>query len=281
MNSTEADGPEKLTSHGTYEIVYREAGTGAPLVLLHGSGPGVSGMSNFAGNLPVFAKHFRTIVIDMPGFGESPERDYALPYAEHAAEAVVSLLDDLGIGQAHLLGNSMGGWVALETALAAPDRVGRLVLMGPGGLFAPTFSTPVSEGALRLGEFMQSPSRAAMVAWVKTMVSDHALITDALIDERMRNAEVPGAVERARRIFASLALPPSHPPLYALADQIAHPTLITWGRDDRMLPLDGAFFGARRMPHADLHILSGCGHWAQVERKEAFERLVTDFLSAS
>jgi 4,5:9,10-diseco-3-hydroxy-5,9,17-trioxoandrosta-1(10),2-diene-4-oate hydrolase len=265
---------------GRYEIAYCEAGQGAPLVFLHGSGPGVSGMSNFARNLPVFATKFRSIVIDMPGYGRSPAREWSRPYAEHAAEAVVAFLDAIGIEQTHLLGNSMGGWVAIETALLAPERVDRMVLMGPGGLYSTIFAPPASEGSARLREFIANPSRQAMRAWVDTMVYDKSLITDELLDERMANASAPGAIERMRAILASNAMPSSHAPVIALLKQIQHRTLVTWGRDDRMLPLEGAFFGTRQMPNADLHIFSQCGHWAQVERKSQFEQVATDFLGA-
>lgn len=257
---------------------FHEAGAGPALVLLHGSGPGVSGWSNFAANLPVLAQHVRTIVVDMPGFGASPDLAYDRPYPEVAAAAVVRLLDDLGIEKAHLLGNSMGGWVALEAAASAPDRIDRLVLMGPGGLYAPLHGPMVSEGALRLGEFLAEPTRAALESWVRTMVADPATITPALLDERWANATAPGAIERMRAVMASLALP-GRAPLWSRTAEIPHPTLVTWGRDDRMLPPDGAFFALRRMSNADLHLLGGCGHWAQVERKHDFESLVIDFLT--
>ncbi|NKY53036.1 alpha/beta fold hydrolase [Nocardia vermiculata] len=257
---------------------YHEAGEGPPLVLLHGSGPGVSGWSNFAKNLPVFARTFRTIVVDMPGFGASPDRTYDRPYPEIAAGAIVTLLDDLGIEKAHLLGNSMGGWVSLETAALAPERVDRMVLMGPGGLYAPLFGPMASEGARRLQEFLAEPSRQALEAWVDSMVYDRATITPQLLDERWQNATAPRAIERMRAVMASLGLP-GKAPLWTRTAEIPHETLVTWGRDDRMLPPDGAFFALRRMPKADLHILGECGHWAQVERKHDFETLATAFLT--
>lgn len=267
-------------SRGAYELTYREAGTGPAMVMLHGSGPGVSGMSNFAANLGPLSDTFRTIVVDMPGFGDSPAVEYTKPYPEHAADSVVSLLDDLGLARAHLVGNSMGGFVALETAFAYPDRVDRMVMMGPGGIAAEIFSPPASEGARRLFDFVADPSEAAMRAWVDTMVSDPTSVPDEVIAERTRRALAPGAIERMRAIFGSLAIPSVHGPMWTRTDRIPHRTLVTWGRDDRMLPLEGAFFATRRMPNADLHIFSRCGHWAQVERKAAFEALVAEFLTA-
>jgi 4,5:9,10-diseco-3-hydroxy-5,9,17-trioxoandrosta-1(10),2-diene-4-oate hydrolase len=267
-------------SRGAYELVYREAGSGPVLVMLHGSGPGVSGMSNYAENLGRLSRTFRTIVVDMPGFGDSPEVAYTKPYPEHAADAVVSLLDDLGIAKAHLVGNSMGGFVALETAFAHPDRVDRMVLMGPGGLAAEIFSPAMSEGARRLGDFMKAPSEQAMRAWVDTMVSDIRSVSKELITERTERALAPGAIERMVNVFMSLAIGSAHGPMWTRTGRIPHRTLVTWGRDDRMLPLEGAFFATRRMPNADLHIFANCGHWAQVERKAAFEALVAEFLTA-
>ncbi|MBI2710114.1 MAG: alpha/beta fold hydrolase [Actinobacteria bacterium] len=267
------------TVEGRYRLHLHEAGDGPALVLLHGSGPGVSGWSNFKGNLPVLAERFRTLVPDLPGFGHSDRVTLDRAYPRVAAEAVCSLLDELGIERAHLLGNSMGGYVAAELALAQPERVDRLVLMGPGGLAVNPLGPDQSEGARRLSEFMLAPSRDAMRAWIDCMVADKRLITDELVDERMANAMAPGAIESAMEIFLSLMQHPEPVPLWARAAAITQPTLITWGRDDRMLPVEGALFAFRRMPDAELHLFSRCGHWAQVERKDDFERLVTDFLT--
>lgn len=270
------------TSHhleGEYRLHYHEAGRGPALVLLHGSGPGVSGWSNFRGNLPVLSQGFRTLVPDMPGFGLSDRVELDRAYPRVAADSIRFLLDSLGIDKAHVLGNSMGGYVAAELALAHPDRVERLVLMGPGGLAVNILGPEPSEGARRLSEFMMKPSREAMVAWVDCMVADKSVVDDELIDERMANALRPGAIESAVAIFMSLAQHPEKVPLYARAHLLQHDTLLTWGRDDRMLPFEQAIFAFRRLPRAELHVFSRCGHWAQVERKDEFERVVTEFLT--
>lgn len=264
---------------GECRLHYHEAGDGPALVLLHGSGPGVSGWSNFRGNFPVFAGSFRTVIMDMPGFGRSERPPLDRAYPRVAADHVLRLLDGLGIEKAHLLGNSMGGYVAFEFALAHPERVDRLVGMGPGGLAASILGPDPSEGARRLGEFMMNPSKAAMEAWVDTMVANKAVVDDELIEERLANALAPGALESAMAIFASLGQHPEPVPLFARVKGIKAPTLITWGRDDRMLPVEQALFGFRQMPNAELHLFSKCGHWAQVERKDDFERLVIEFLT--
>ena len=264
---------------GRYGLHYHEAGDGPAFVLLHGSGPGVSGWSNFRGNLPVFAQTFRTVVPDLPGFGESPLPELDRIYPRIAADAVCELLDELDIAEAFVLGNSMGGYVAAELALAHPDRVARMVLMGPGGLAANTFGPDPSEGARRLFDFMAAPSRAAMEAWVDTMVANKAVVDDQLLDERTENALKPGAMESAMAIFGSLGRFPEEVPLWARASRIKTPTLITWGRDDRMLPFESGLFAFRQLPNAELHVFSRCGHWAQVERKDEFERVVTEYVT--
>ncbi|MCX2931663.1 alpha/beta fold hydrolase [Mycobacterium sp. CVI_P3] len=266
---------------GDYRLHYHEAGEGAPLLLLHGSGPGVSAWSNFSRNLPVFAQQFRTLCLDMPGFGASPAVAWNSVYSQVAADAVRSFIDDLEIEAVDIVGNSMGGNVAAEFALRHPTRVRRLVLMGPGGLAVNIFSPALSEGAKRLFEFLGDPTRERMIAWVETMVSDRSLITDELIDERMANAERPGVIDTTREIFATFDDPELNPlgPLWGRAGCIRQPTLLIWGRDDRMLPYEGGIFPFRQLPNAELHAFSNCGHWAQVERKHDFERLVTEFVT--
>jgi 4,5:9,10-diseco-3-hydroxy-5,9,17-trioxoandrosta-1(10),2-diene-4-oate hydrolase len=173
----------------------------------------------------------------------------------------------------------MGGYVALEFALAYPDRVDRIVGMGPGGLAANILGPEQSEGARRLADFMMAPSKETMEAWVDTMVANKAIVDDALIEERLANALAPGALESAMAIFMSLGQHPEPVPLWARLKGIKHRVLLTWGRDDRMLPVEGALFGFRQLANAELHIFSRCGHWAQVERKDDFERLVIDFFT--
>lgn len=262
-----------------YDLHYHEAGGGAPLVLLHGSGPGVSAWSNFRGNLPALARHFHTILLDMPGFGRSalPELDRIYPVI--AAEATLELIDTLGLDRISLLGNSMGGYAAAEFALTYPERVDRLVLMGPAGLAVNMFNPTDSQGSHRLSEFLHAPSRPSMVSWVETMVSDMSCIDDELIDERTRNALEPGVIEATLAIFETFGKFPAETPPWKRAHRLSCPTLITWGRDDNMLPLEGAFVAFAQMADAELHIFSRCGHWAQVERKAEFERLVIEFLT--
>ena len=125
---------ERTVSVGGKEIFLTEAGRGAPVVLLHGGGPGASGLSNFSRNVDALAEHFRVIVPDLPGYGRSSKGvDGSDPFG-YLADAIRGLLDALGIDRASLVGNSYGGACALRLALDTPGRVDKLVLMGPGGI---------------------------------------------------------------------------------------------------------------------------------------------------
>jgi 4,5:9,10-diseco-3-hydroxy-5,9,17-trioxoandrosta-1(10),2-diene-4-oate hydrolase len=264
-------------------MAYHEAGDGEPLIMLHGSGPGVSAWANFRHNLAGFAGRFRTIMPDLPGFGGSDlPSELDEMYFPAAARRIARLMDHLGIESAGFIGNSMGGAVAAELAALEPTRVRRLITMGSGGLSVATFAPEPSEGFARLFEFLGDPSRDRMTAWLKAMVYDHSIVTDELIDERLGAATAEGALDRARRIFGSLLDPKlraTYTPLWTKAGTFTTPTLMLWGREDRMLPYDGAHFGNRMVPDIELHTFARCGHWIQVERKAEFERVATEFLT--
>ena len=288
--TTTASAAAELTYESTRATVeidgltlnYHEAGEGEPLILLHGSGLGVSAWANFSANLPVFAQRFRTIMPDLPGFGGTPLPELKEMYFLAAARLIARLMDELGIESAGLIGNSMGGAVGAELAALYPGRVRRLVSMGGAGLSVATFAPDPSEGFKRLFDFLGDPSRERMIEWLKVMVHDHNLITDELVDQRMRNAQADGAMDRARAVFGSLMNPQlraGYTPLWTKAATFATPTLILWGRDDRMLPYDGAHFANRMVPEIELHTFANCGHWVQIERKTAFERIATEFLT--
>ena len=161
-----------LTEHtvivGGQRIFYAEAGTGPAVVLLHGGGPGASGVSNYSRNIDALAAHFRVIVPDMPGYGRSAKKlDQSDPFGGLAA-AIRGLVDVLAIDTAHLIGNSYGGAAALRLALDAPQRVGRLILMGPGGI-GTTRGRPTAGLNSLFGYYGgDGPSRAKLEAFIRT-----------------------------------------------------------------------------------------------------------------
>ncbi|WP_406860332.1 4,5:9,10-diseco-3-hydroxy-5,9,17-trioxoandrosta-1(10),2-diene-4-oate hydrolase [Streptomyces sp. HUAS MG47] len=264
---------------------YHEAGPGDPdapvVVMLHGGGPGASAWSNFGGNLPVFAEHFRTLLIDQPCFGRSDKPEPDRDYFSFSAAAVAALLGELGVERAHFLGNSLGGGTAVRVALDHPHLVGKLLLMGPGGISVNLFSPDPTEGIKQLFAFNSAPAptREQMRAFLLTMAYDPAIVTDAFVEERYTRAVDPESRLGAARMGAAFAAWPADTMLWREAHRITQPTLLTWGREDRTNPLDGALLALRTIPDARLHVFPHCGHWAQTEAFDAFNRLALDFFS--
>lgn len=266
---------------------YHESGAehAETVVLLHGGGPGASAWSNFGRNVPVFAKTYRTIAVDQPGFGKSDKPTEHPQYFTHSAGAVTGLLDRLGIEKAHLVGNSLGGGTAVRLALDHPDRAGRLVLMGPGGLSVNVFAPDPTEGVKKLGRFAASPgpTKEKLAAFLRVMVHDQSLITDELVDERFAAASTPESLAAMRAMGASFMRPDSyeHGMLWRDAHRLRQRVLLIWGREDRVNPLDGALVALKMIPRAQLHVFGQCGHWAQLEKFDEFNRLTLDFLGSS
>jgi 4,5:9,10-diseco-3-hydroxy-5,9,17-trioxoandrosta-1(10),2-diene-4-oate hydrolase len=253
--------------------------------MLHGGGPGASAWSNFGRNIPVFAKSFRTLAVDQPGFGRSDKPTEHPQYFAHSARAVVGLLDKLGIEKAHLVGNSLGGGAAVRLALDHPDRAGRLVLMGPGGLSVNVFAPDPTEGVKRLARFAAppGPSKEKLAEFLRVMVYDQSLITDELVEERFAAANTPESLAAMRAMGASFSRPDSYEQgmLWREVHRLRQRVLLVWGREDRVNPLDGALLALKTIPRARLHVFGRCGHWAQLEKFEEFNRLAIDFLEGS
>ncbi|MEV0594658.1 alpha/beta fold hydrolase [Nonomuraea cavernae] len=285
MMTTELTHESTLRELATEQGVlrYHEAGEGPPLLLLHGSGPGVTGWRNYRDNLTALSERFRCLVLEFPGFGVSDPTDRHPMVA--AGGAVIRFLDGLGLQQVDVIGNSMGGIVATQVAIANPDRVRRLVTIG--GVGRNLFSPGPGEGINLLMEFTENPTRQALIQWLHSMVYDPALVTEELIEERWTQATDPATLAAARRMYgrAAFAAQRAHaaasdaPPYWAMLHKLKARTLITWGRDDRVSPLDMALIPMRTIPDAELHVFPDCGHWVMIEQKAAWESVVLAFLT--
>lgn len=263
--------------HGT--LHYHEGGTGPALILLHGSGPGVNGWLNFGANLPALTEHFRCLVVDMPGYGDS-DAGSGHPI-EVAVAALVEFMDKLDLEKALFLGNSLGAIVASYIAARHPKRVARLCMIGGVGLNL--YSPFPNEGINLLVDFTESPTRERLVAWLQSMVYDPAIITEAIIEDRWQRATNPKTLEVNRKIYSRAAMK-------ALADtqaktqpwlhlpEISCPVLLTWGRDDRVSSVDRSIIPMRVIPNCELHIFPNCGHWVMIEKKAEFESVALAFL---
>jgi len=261
---------------------YHEAGEGPVLILLHGSGPGVTGWRNFRGNLAFFAEHFRCLVLEFPGFGVSD--DFGGHPMLDAQSAVPAFVDALGLDRVDIIGNSMGGGVGINFAINHPDRIGKLLTIG--GIGTNIYSPGPSEGIRLLQEFTEDPTRQRLVDWLNSMVYDPALVTETLINERWELATDPATLASARRMYGKAAFAAmtkmmrnaDFPLPWAIMHKVKAPTLLTWGRDDRVSPLDMSLIPMRTIPNAELHVFPNCGHWVMIEQKQAFESTALSFL---
>lgn len=267
-----------------WRLRYNEAGAGHPVILLHGTGPGATGWSNFSQNVPGLAKHFRVLALDFPGWGGSDIFDCTGESRTSAnAEAVLGLMDALGIEKAALVGNSMGGAAVIEFMARYPGRISHAVTMGSGLFALPPLFAPggMSEGIRVLVETYRAPSPANFKRLVEVMVYDASFASDALAEQRSRDAlAVP------EHLTNWLKWPMGHPrgpfgDLELILGKLATsdvPTLMIHGRDDRTVPLEVTLKLFGLIPNSRAVLLNRCGHWAQLEHSAEFERLVTGFI---
>ena len=284
MTDLTYEATSRFGAAGDLTLHYHEAGEGEPLVLLHGGGPGASAWSNWKQNLPPLAEHFRVLLVDQPGYGRSDKPLIEGGMWTFYARAVRDLLDTLGIAKASFVGNSLGGGTTIKFALDYPERVNRLILMGPAGGMLPITSPWPSEGLKTLQAFYAppGPSREKMQAIIETLAYDAGKVDESVLEERYQAAIDPDAMAMAQSVFKAVQAGEAvmvAEELWRDVSKIKHRTLITWGRDDRVLPLDSALFMTRYMPDARLHVFPNCGHWAQVEQVVEFNRLIIDFLT--
>jgi 2-hydroxymuconate-semialdehyde hydrolase len=268
-NVTQLNDQMRSAPFGSEVTAYLDQGSGPPLLLLHGSGPGATALSNWAQTIPALSDVRRTIAMDLAGFGgSSASADTPFDAAAWGAQAF-ALMDHLGLGRFSIVGNSLGGRIAIGMALAQPQRIDRLVLMGSGGLIA-----GMTPGLRQLREY--EPSLPAMTSLIRDcFLYDPALASDALINERYE-ASVK-TYEHYRRLFVGTK------PVVLDRDAlqtIRAATLLIHGREDKIVPPDNSVEFSRLLPNADLHIFARCGHWAQFERRNDFNPLVREFLTA-
>lgn len=270
---------ELNTSEGT--LRYHEAGEGEPLILLHGSGIGVSGWKNFRGNLGFFAKYYHCYILEFPGFGISDPVEGMHPVFA-AGAAVVRFMDALGIESATMVGNSMGGVVGINLAINAPERVTKLISIG--GVGPNIFSPSPSEGTRLLQEFADEPSKDKLVRWLNCMAHDRSLVTQELIEDRWKSAADPAshaslaAMYGSKAFEAQKAMMANIAPYWSMMHKVKCPTLLTWGINDRQSPPDMMLVPMRLIPNSEVHVFPNCGHWVMIEAKEAFESVALEFL---
>ena len=261
------------------QIHYNDAGKGEQtVVMLHGSGPGASGWSNFHRNVePLVSAGYRVVLMDAPGWSKSDPIVSKGSRSDLNATALKGLLDVLKIDKAHLIGNSMGGHSAVAFALANPSRVGKLVLMGGGTGGVSSFVPMPTEGIKLIGALYRDPSIENLKRMMNVFVYDTSALTEDLF--RLRLDNMLSRREHLENFVKSAeANPKQFPDVGHRLGEISAETMVIWGRDDRFVPLDTGLRLVAGLQKADLHVFSRCGHWAQWEHAEKFNRTVVEFL---
>jgi pimeloyl-ACP methyl ester carboxylesterase len=259
---------------GGIQTSYLEAGAGEPIVMLHGSGPGVSAMANWQYNIGALSQRFRVLAPDIVGFGATKRPDDIVYSLRTWTDHVWALLDAHGIEKTAIVGNSLGGRIALQMATDRPDRITKMVLMG-----APGVGMTLTEGLAALRAYQ--PSHDAMRDLLRNYFAvDPAMITDDLVAIRYEASIADGAYEAYRAMFFD----PRHAgsELGITEDEvraITTPALLVHGREDKVVPMQVSVTMLGLLPNADLHVFSACGHWTQIERADEFAALISDYLT--
>jgi 2-hydroxymuconate-semialdehyde hydrolase len=256
---------------------YIAAGSGDPLILIHGSGPGVTAYANWRGVIPDFAQHFQCFAPDTLGFGYTDfPADIDGFSMDRWVAHLIGFMDALGIARAHFIGNSYGGALTLALATRHPERVRGIVLMGAAGL-----NFPLTDGLARVWGYQ--PSLDAMRELMNTFAFDPALVKEEIVRSRYEASIRPGAHEA----YSSLFPEPRQRWLDELATPedrlrtLPHPTLLVHGREDVIVPFACSVRFHELIPNSELHLFGRCGHWTQIEKRDRFVELVIPFLKGA
>ncbi|KAF0962737.1 alpha/beta fold hydrolase [Rhodococcus sp. T7] len=275
MTTTTERSPEiaRTVDVGGIATNYHDEGDGHPVVLIHGSGPGVTAWANWRATIPALATRFRVVAPDILGFGYT-ERPEGVEYNSTTwTEHLIGFLDALGLDKVSIVGNSFGGSLALNIATRHPERVDRLVLMGSVGV-----PFPITDGLDAVWGF--EPSLEAMRGLLDVFAYDRSLVNDELAELRLAAATRPGVQEAFSAMFPA----PRQQGVDAMVvdeDRIAalpNDTLIIHGRDDQVIPLSNSLRLLELIERSQLHVYGRCGHWVQIEHAARFNALVANFL---
>ncbi len=254
-------------------IHYLDQGDGPVVVFLHGSGPGASGHSNFKGNYPFLVEQgYRCLVPDLVGFGYSDKPDDVQYPLAFFVECVKQTLDAAGVTRCAVIGNSLGGAVALGLALEHPELVDKLILMAPGGMSEREeyFQMPGMQKMFEIYMSEEGLNTDSMRELFEVgLVHDPKFVTDELVAER---SYVMGLMNTQVLMTMDIPYLPDRLP------ELQCPVLVFWGADDRMMPDSGLLATAKNCPNMKMIVLSECGHWAMVEHEALFNRECLAFL---
>lgn len=271
-----SDNPEigKSIQTGAFSTNYHDIGEGAPTLLIHGSGPGVTAFANWRLSFPVLSQKLRVLAPDMLGFGYTERPDGVEYNLDTWVRHLIDFIDALGIDKVNLVGNSFGGALTLATSIRHPERVNRIVLMGAAGV-----KFDLTEGLDYAWGY--TPSFENMRKMLDLFAYDRSLVSDELAQLRYEASLRPGVQDA----YASMFPAPRQQWIDALASDpadianIQAPALIMHGREDRILPYTNSTTLFELIPNAQLHLFGKCGHWTQIEHARRFNALLLDFFT--
>lgn len=251
---------------------YQEAGIGDAVLFIHGSGPGASGYSNFKGNFPIFADAgYRAILPDLPGYGfsDKPDTEYTLDFF---VDAMMGLLEKLNVEKVTLVGNSLGGAIAIKMALDKPEMIDKLILMAPGGLMEKERYYMEMEGIQKMGAAFAAGELNEPVGMKRLLglqLFNPDQITDDIVLERVDIVQ-----NQPKCVLSTMQVPV----LTERLPELQAPILGFWGMNDKFCPSHGAQTMMEKCSNIRFNLLSECGHWVMVEHKELFNRECLDFI---
>ena len=260
---------------GTLSTNYHDAGSGEPVLLLHGSGPGVSAWANWRLSIQSLKHDFRLLAPDLAGFGFTRTPADTRYTRQLWLEQIVDFLDAVGVQKVNVVGNSFGGSMALALAIHHPHRVNKLILMGSVGV---PFELTAGLDAV----WGYTPAEENMRAIMRLFAYNQTLVGDDLVRMRFEASQRAGVQEAYAAMFPA----PRQRWVQAMAHDeqairgIGHQTLLVHGRDDQVIPLSTSLTLQQWIDDSQLHIFGRCGHWTQIEQAGAFAQLVTNFLKA-
>jgi len=275
MNSLQNPEIGQSIQTGSIMTNYHDVGSGEPVLLLHGSGPGVSAWANWRLSIQSLKDDFRLLAPDLAGFGftETPQD---IVYSRQLwLDQMVAFLDAVGVEKVNVIGNSFGGSMALALAIHHPERINKLILMGSVGV--PFELTPGLDAV-----WGYEPTQENMRAIMRIFAYDQTLVGDDLVRMRYEASKRAGVQEAYAAMFPA----PRQRWVEAMAHDeaeirgIGHKTLLVHGRDDKVIPLSTSLTLQQWIDDSQLHIFGRCGHWTQIEHAAAFCQLVTNFLKA-
>jgi pimeloyl-ACP methyl ester carboxylesterase len=256
---------------GPVDTFYLDAGAGHPVLLLHGSGPGVSAWANWQKTIPGLAHEFRVLAPDIVGYGATARPDDVHYSLRTWTDHVLRFMDALDLDRVSLVGNSLGGRLSLALAEEHPDRVARMVLMGSPGV-----GMTITEGLKALRGYQPSPEN------MRALLLDYFAVDKSIITDDLVKIRYEASVETFDA-YRAMFFDPRHAgnDLAITEEQVRSirtPTLLVHGREDKVVPAAVSWTMVNLLPDADLHVFARCGHWTQIERAAEFTELVAGFL---